>query len=407
MTDARTSSPRIQRPVLPGLVVERDAGWPRLRGRRLGILANHTATDERGVPLWGLAREAGLDVGVLLGAEHGLWGVEQDMVPVSGGRDPLTGIPVVSLYGGDAGSLTPDPGILADLDAVIFDIQDVGSRYYTYQATLHRLLRAVSGRGPAVVVLDRPNPIGGRTVEGARLQPGFESFVGQAPMLNRHGMTVGELARWLVATERLDVALEIVPCRGWARGTLWEEAWAVPWIPPSPNMPTPATARVYPGACFLEGTGLSEARGTTTPFELLGAPWLDAPGALCEAMGRAWEGAVFRPAWFRPGFQKHAGGVCGGICVHVEAPDRFRPVRTYLDLIRRIRHRWPVDFSWRAEAYEFVQDIPAIDLLAGGTWARDWVEADGDPEELNALLGPQEDEWLEARRPFLLYGDQA
>ena len=391
--------------VLPGLIVERDAGWPRLRGRRLGILSNHTAIDERGVPLWVLARDAGLDARVVLGPEHGVWAVEQDMVPVEAGCDPWTGIPVVSLYGTDTGSLTPDGAILGDLDAVVFDIQDVGSRYYTYQATLHRLLRAVSGRGPAVVVLDRPNPIGGRRVEGAPLASGFESFVGQAPMLNRHGMTVGELARWLVAAEGLDVDLEIVPCRGWFRGAIWEEPWGVPWVPPSPNMPTPATALVYPGACFLEGTGLSEGRGTTTPFELLGAPWLREPGPLCGALARIWEGAVFRPAWFRPGFQKHAGEVCGGLCVHVTDPGAFRPVRAYLDLIRRVRHRWPGEFTWRAAAYEFVDEVPAFDLLAGGTWARDWVEADGDVAALDARLAATERDWREVRRPFLLYGE--
>ncbi len=399
------TTPTHRSAVRPGLLVERDAGWSALRGRRLGILANHTATDARGTPLWALAQDAGLDVRALLGPEHGVWAVEQDMIPVAGGTDPLTGLPVVSLYGDDVGTLTPDLGDLADLDVVVFDIQDVGSRYYTYQATLHRLLRAVSGRGPAVVVLDRPNPIGGRMVEGATLEPGFESFVGQAPMLNRHGMTVGELARWLVAAEGLDVDLEIVACQGWSRGTFDQEPWAVPWIPPSPNMPTPATAMVYPGACFLEGTGLSEGRGTTTPFELLGAPWLDAPGPICEALAQTWEGATFRPAWFRPGFQKHAGRACGGIFVHVTEPDRFMSVRVYLDLIRRVARAYPDDFAWRAEAYEFVDDVPAFDLLAGGSWARDWVEADGAPEELDAHLRPQEAQWLEARRPFLMYGD--
>ena len=386
-----------------GLIVAQDAGWPGLRGRRLGILANHTAVDLRGIPLWDVARAAGLDVRLVFGPEHGLWGVEQDMVPVAGGRDPLTGLPVVSLYGEDADSLAPDPHVLAELDAVVFDIQDVGSRYYTYAATLHRVLRAVSGRGPAVIVLDRPNPIGGRSVEGAFLETGFESFVGQARMLNRHGMTVGELARWLVAIEGLDVDLEVVPCSGWRREPIWEQPWSTPWIPPSPNMPTPQTALIYPGACFLEGTGLSEARGTTTPFEMLGAPWLDDPGPICAAMNTTWEGLCCRPAWFRPGFQKHAGAVCGGVFFHVTAPEPFRPVRAYLDLIRRIRHRWPRDFTWRAEAYEFVDNAPAFDLLAGGTWARDWIEADGTREDLNALLAPQEEEWLETRRAHLLY----
>ena len=387
-----------------GLVVAQEAGWPGLQGRRLGILANHTAVDLCALPLWDVARTAGLDVRLLLGPEHGLWGVEQDMVPVDGGRDPLTGLPVVSLYREDAGSLTPDPGILSELDAVVFDIQDVGSRYYTYQATLHRVLRAVSGRGPAVIVLDRPNPIGGRLVEGAALEQGFESFVGQA-LLNRHGLTVGELARWLVEAEGLDVDLEVVPCRGWTRAPIWEEPWSTSWIPPSPNMPTPQTALTYPGACFLEGTGLSEGRGTTTPFELLGAPWLDDPGPICDAMNKTWEGLRCRPAWFRPGFQKHKGAVCGGVFVHVTAPEHFRPLRAYLDLIRRIRHRWARDFTWRTEAYEFVDDIPAFDLLAGGTWARDWIEADGAPEDLDALLAPQEEEWLETRQPYLLYSN--
>jgi len=351
-----------------------------------------------------LARDSGLDVRVLLGPEHGVWGVEQDMVPVAGGSDPLAGLPVVSLYGEDAESLAPGPGVLADLDAVVFDIQDVGSRYYTYQATLHRLLRAVSGGDVAVVVLDRPNPIGGLTVEGAPVEPGFESFVGQARMLNRHGMTVGELARWLVAQEDLDVDLEVTPCAGWTRGGIREEPWRVPWVPPSPNMPGPETALVYPGACLLEGTGLSEGRGTTTPFELVGAPWLDEPGPISREMSQVWPEAVFRPAWFRPVFHKHAGRICGGVFVHVTDPERFRPVRTYLDLIRRIRRRWSEEFTWRAEAYEFVDDVPAFDLLTGGTWARDWVEADGDAAELDTMLEAQETTWLETRRPCLMYG---
>jgi uncharacterized protein YbbC (DUF1343 family) len=252
-------------------------------------------------------------------------------------------------------------------------------------------------------VLDRPNPIGGVIVEGPTIQPGYESFVGPHPVAIRHGMTVGELARLFLAEGSFDLDLTVVPCRGWERSMTWAET-GLHWVLPSPNMPTPETALVYPGGCLIEGTNLSEGRGTTRPFELWGAPWLD-PESL--AIPSSWsEGCLARPCAFRPTFHKHCGTTCFGVQPHVEDPATFAPVWFYTGMLARARAQRPERFAWRREPYEFVVDPIAIDLLYGSDRERRLIDtnpSDDDLADLRSLWAIEEDEFRQRRAPFLLY----
>jgi uncharacterized protein YbbC (DUF1343 family) len=365
------------------------------------VLANQSAVDGAGQVLWASLLADGLRPQFLLGPEHGLWGVEQDMVPVEGGRDPLSGLPVHSLYGHAVASLDPDPALLEGLDLVVFDIQDIGSRYYTFQATLQRLLRVCAQARVAVLVLDRPNPLG-RQLEGRSLDLAFSSFVGQAPLPNRHGLTMGELARLFLALESLDCELTVAPCPGWQGGDQRAEPLTWPWVPPSPNMPDFETALVYPGACLLEATNLSEGRGTTTPFSLLGAPWLDRPDEVAGLLTPEAPGLTLTPAWFRPGFQKHAGQLCQGLRLAVQDSSRVRSYPLFLRLLALVKARCP-DFQWRRETYEFVDLVPAIDLLVGDSEFRRLVDAGAPLEEYLARQAGDDQAFLNLSEPALLY----
>jgi uncharacterized protein YbbC (DUF1343 family) len=348
----------------------------RLRGRRVGLLAHPASIDgelRHAVPL--LHRALGRDLRALFGPQHGLRGETQDnMVEWEGYQDPVTGLPVRSLYGEHR---KPTPAMLADLDVLVVDLQDVGARYYTFVWTLLHCLEACAEQGKAVVVLDRPNPLGG-AVEGNVLDPAYRSFVGLAPLPMRHGLTIGECALWLCRHFALDVALEVVPLCGWRRDQRFEDT-GLPWVMPSPNLPTVEAAVVYPGACLLEGTELSEGRGTTRPFEILGAPWLDPDRLVADRDLHGLPGVVLRPLHFQPTFQKHAGRLCGGVQVHVTDRRAFRPVWTYLALLVAIRRLWPEDFTWRQPPYEYEHEKLPIDILAGGTELREAVEAGADP----------------------------
>ena len=300
--------------------------------------------------------------------------------------------------------MTPTSEQLDGLDALVFDVQDVGSRYYTFAATMLYAMRAAEPMGLRFYVLDRPNPIGGQAIEGPTIRPGFESFVGPHPLPIRHGMTVGELARMFLEECAIDLELEVVPCLGWSREMLWTET-GLPWVLPSPNMPTPDTALVYPGGCLIEGTNLSEGRGTTRPFELWGAPWLD-PDALARP-ARWSEGALLRPCAFRPTFHKHAGTTCFGVQPHVIDPSRFSPVWFYTAMIAEARGQQPDRFDWRRDPYEFVVDPIAIDLLYGSDRERQLLESGptpGELDDLRALWSVDEAEFRDRRSPFLLYG---
>ena len=314
----------------------------------------------------------------LFGPEHGVWANAQDLVEVEDGRDPVSGLPVHSLYGR---TRVPSEARLEGLDAVVVDLQDVGSRYYTYVYTMLYVLEACARYSRRVVVLDRPNPLGGLGMEGNVLDPAFRSFVGLHPLPARHGMTIGELARLFCAERGLSVALDIVPMRGWRREMHFEDT-GLPWVNPSPNMPTVDTAFVYPGGCLVEGTNLSEGRGTTRPFELVGAPWID-PWNLAREMEKAKLGGVrFRPAFFTPVSQKHAGRLCGGVQVHVTDRSRFPAYLTYLTLIQSARAQDPSQFAWRDPPYEYEYVKRPFDILCGTDGIRVALEKGRTPKSL-------------------------
>ncbi len=366
------------------------------------MIANPTAVDRKlrsAVDL--VARDPDLNLTALFGPEHGLRGDAQDMIAVGEATDARTGLPVYSLYGDDEASLAPAQAQLENLDAVVFDIQDVGSRYYTYVWTLVYAMRACAQAGVAVVVLDRPNPIGGVAVEGGGIEDDCRSFVGLCPVPNRHGMTVGEIARWANAAEGIGADLHVVAMEGWSRGMYYEDT-GLPWIMPSPNMPTRDTALVYPGMCLVEGTELSEGRGTTRPFELFGAPFIDGHVLASELSG-AVPGAAFRPVTFLPTFQKHAGVPCGGVQIHVTDRDAFAPYLTGVAALRAIKLLWPDEFQWRTRAYEFRADVPAIDLLTGTPSVREAIDAGAALDDIAASWRDDEATFRDARQEWLLY----
>jgi uncharacterized protein YbbC (DUF1343 family) len=377
------------------------AGLP--DGARVGLVAHPASVDRRlahAVDL--LARDPRLTLAALFGPEHGLRGEAQDMEPVDGTVDPGTGLPVRSLYGRDADSLRPSRDEIEALDAVVCDLQDIGTRYYTYIYTMAFVMEAARESGKPVVVLDRPNPIGGRAVEGPVLDPSLASFVGRYAIPVRHGMTAGELAGLFNEAFGIGCDLRVVRMTGWKRSMGFEET-GLPWVAPSPNMPTCDTARVYSGGCLVEGTNLSEGRGTTRPFELVGAPWLDG-AALAKALeATGLPGVRFRPTAFRPMFQKHAGRTCGGVQVHLTDPEAARPFSVYLAVLREAMLLDRVAFDWRREPYEFEHDRLAIDLLLGRPDLRPMLESGASVGEMEAAWSDGLSGFVELRNRFLLY----
>ena len=376
-----------------------------LAGRRVGLVTHPAAVDaelRHVIELLGTAK--GVKLSAIFGPEHGLLGQAQDLISVSAGESQRhEGLKVHSLYGATAASLRPVAEQLQGLDALVIDMQDIGSRYYTFQATMRYCLEAALPRGLRVVVLDRPNPLGGEAVEGPALRQGYESFVGAHDIAIRHGLTMGELAMFYQHELGLDDGdLMVVPCEGWKRSDHWD-ATGLPWVLPSPNMPTPETALVYPGQCLVEGTNLSEGRGTTRPFEIVGAPWLDAAKLARHMNAQKLAGVKFRPAWFRPTFQKHAGVDCGGVQLHVTDRAAFQPVRTSLALLAAMREMSGEKFAWRTEVYEFVSDPIAIDLLFGSDRERKHMEAGKPVAELNAVWKKEEEAFAHRRHTVLLY----
>ena len=386
-----------------------------LRGRRVGVLCHPASVASDLTHAVDRLIEVGVRPARLYGPEHGVRGEAQDMIGVDDDHDRRTGIPVVSLYGETFESLAPSAADLADIDVLVVDLQDVGSRYYTYIWTMVLAMEAAFRAGVAVIVLDRPNPLGGVAIEGGTVGEGYESFVGLGAIPVRHGLTIGEVARlrlpgmpWGGArfARPIEGDLTVVPMRGWRRAMNFVEA-GLPWVMPSPNMPTPATALVYPGQCLFEATNLSEGRGTTRPFEIVGAPFLDGydwAAALTEMSRKELPlpGVRFRPLSFRPTFHKFAGRSCGGVQLHVTDRATFRPYVTGIALIASAQRLAPAEFRWRTEPYEFVADPPAIDLLTGGGDVRRTVDTKASLGELVATFSPFEREFAERRRPALL-----
>ncbi len=386
-----------------GLDVLTRQDFAPLRGLRVGLVTHPAAVSaELRHSVDVLSNAPGVHLAVLFGPEHGFAGQAQDLIGVGDSQDRARGLRIHSLYGDSIESLRPTDEQLAGLDALVIDLQDVGSRYYTFQATMLFCLETAARRGMLTVVLDRPNPIGGEQVEGPALHHGFESFVGVHPIAIRHGLTIGELARLYKSERNFAGELVVIPCEGWRRSMDFEQT-GLPWVLPSPNMPTLETAYVYPGQCLLEGTNLSEGRGTTRPFELCGAPWLD-PERLAQRMNAEnLPGVKFRATTFRPTFHKFAGQTCGGVQLHVADRRAYQPVRTSLALLAAMRELSGSRFAWRTEAYEFVADRPAIDLLFGSDRERRALEESQAWPTIAASWVAEETEFLRRRRPFLAY----
>jgi len=389
--------------VQTGLARLASDGSTLLAGRRIGLLVNATAVDTQFRHAIDLLRARGdLKITALFGPEHGVRGDAQDMISVDPTRDARSDLPIHSLYGATLESLAPTPAMLEAIDVMVYDVQDVGSRYYTFVWTMVLAMRACAAAGKGFCVLDRPNPIGGVHIEGGMIAPGFESFVGLVSCPNRHGMTAGEIARWRHAVEKLDLDFAVLGMRGWQRDTRFEHT-GLPWVQPSPNMPTLDTALVYPGMCLVEGTELSEGRGTTRPFELAGAPYLDGDRLAADLTAFELPGVRFRPTIYTPMFQKHHGKPCGGVQLHVTNPETFRPYRTGVAFLKACYDQSPAAFRWRDKAYEFVDSVPAIDLLAGGDALRKGIEAGASLDELTARWPRDEGDFAAERADYLLY----
>lgn len=380
-----------------------------LAGRRYGLLA-HAAAVTRGLrPIHLALCEAGYPPLCLFGPEHGFHAVEQDMVPSPDARDPWTGLPVLSLYGDAATSLRPSPAAFADLDLLVIDLQDVGARYYTFAATAVWAAEAALAAGCEVWVLDRPNPLGGETIEGNLPRPGFESFVGAFRVPVRHGLTLCELMRLEGLRQGWRGEPRYFAMNGWRREMQWPDLGRA-WIAPSPNMPSFATAAVYTGMCLVEATELSEGRGTTRPFLLAGGPGIDAVALAARLTQCGLPGVGTLPTFFKPQFQKHRGTVCAGVELAVTDARLVPGYRLGVELLAALKETSPAAFAWRRDPYEFVSDRPAIDLLAGcadlrealeegtlgrGSGLRDWIESwPGDErafrdERRAALLYPE------------------
>jgi uncharacterized protein YbbC (DUF1343 family) len=371
-----------------------------LRGRRIGLLCHQASiTADLTHATAAIARLSRVRLVCLFAPEHGLAGTAQDHAWVASSRDRGTGVPIWSLYGR---RLAPTEAMLRGLDALVVDLQDVGARYYTFVWTTALALRACGAAGIPVIVLDRPNPLGGLRTEGNLPDPRYASFVGFFPLPARHGMTIAELAGYLNQEHALGCDLTVVPMSGWRRAMTWRDT-GLPWVAPSPNMPTPDTAAVYPGGCLIEGTNLSEGRGTTRPFELVGAPFLDG-GRLARALERRrLPGARFRAAGFEPAFHKWKGRRCGGVQVHVTDPARFKPFATYVALIAEARRQAPRHFRWRRPPYEFERRKLPIDLLCGGEGIRRAIEQGTSLARLERGWRAELARFLRARRPYLLY----
>jgi len=372
-----------------------------LRGPALGLVSHPASVTADLVASDRALLAAGFDVRALFGPQHGARGEKQDnMIESAPYVDARTGLPVHSLY---AEVRKPTPQMLEGLDVLLFDLQDVGVRIYTFVWTMALAMEACAEAGVRFVVLDRPNPIGGVLREGPLLRPGFESFVGLHPVPLRHGLTCGELAAWLNRERGIGCELEVVTCDGWTRAMLWEDT-GLPWVLPSPNLPMPDSCRVYPGMVLLEGTNLSEGRGTTRPFELFGAPFLD-PHRLAERLeGALGDGVALRPCHFEPTFQKHAGRICGGGQLHVRDASSFRPVRAAVSILAAVRALAGDELRWREPPYEYETEKPPIDILWGGDGLRLGIDAGSDADAILAGAEQEIASFEAEASPYLLYG---
>lgn len=377
--------------------------WPgELEGARIGLVVHPASVDRKlthAVDIFRKMKSAELKT--LFGPQHGIMGETQDnMVEWEGYTDRRTKLPVFSLYGAVR---KPDPEMLKGIDALVVDLQDIGSRYYTFIWTLDHCMTSCAELDKSVIVLDRPNPLGGNTVEGPVLKNGFESFVGLKPLPVRHGMTMGEIGRYLKHEFYPSLDYFVIPAQGWIRDK-WFDSTGLPWVMPSPNMPLLDTATVYPGMCLLEGTNLSEGRGTTRPFEIFGAPFIDPYKMVRKLDSFKLQGVHFRPIHFQPTFQKYAGQLCGGAQVHVLRREKFLPFKTAVAILLTVRELYGSTFRWKEPPYEYETVKLPIDILAGTDRLRLEIDAGTSLEDM--------EEWWEEdcesfrtthRRNYLIY----
>lgn len=374
----------------------------RLHGRRVGILCNPASVDSALVHVVdAFAKEPDARLAAVFGPQHGFRAdVQDNMIETSHGRDWRHDVPVYSLY---SETRQPTAEMLKGVDVLVIDLQDVGARIYTFIYTMANCLRAARAHGVPVIVCDRPNPIGGVLVEGPMLRPGYESFVGLFPIPMRHGLTVGELARFFNDACGIGAQLDVVAMEGWHRSMYYDDT-RLPWVMPSPNMPTLDTAIVYPGTVLFEGTNLSEGRGTTRPFEIVGAPWVD-PDALCRKLeAHELPGVRFRPVVFEPTFQKHARAACGGCQIHVLDRTVFESVTSGVAVLAEIRSQNPSRFEWRQPPYEYEHVKLPIDILAGSEELRAQIEAGLSVRVISDSWKKEIERFRKTREPFLMYG---
>ena len=383
--------------ILPGIDACVRQGLSRLQDRRVALLTNPSGVTR------GLERTADVLLRMLNGRltalfspEHGPEGIDPDGAPVPSQIDAESGIPIFSLYGP---LRRPTPEMLSNVDVLVVDIQDVGVRFYTFTWTMTYVMEAAAEVGVPMLILDRPNPLSG-VVQGPSLAPGFESFVGRWPIPLRHGMTLGELARYFNAKHSLGVNLEVIPVVGWRRTMSWEDT-NLAWVPPSPGLPTLDAVRAYPGTCLIEGTNLSEGRGTALPFQLIGAPWVDARAWAQRLNALELPGVRFRAAAFIPWASKWAGQTCRGVQVHITDPFLFDPLRVGLHLVASARALHAADFAWLDGSWEGKRCH--FDLLIGNEWVRKALDAGEPVEAILAAWVDTEQAFVEERRPFLLY----
>jgi len=372
-----------------------------VRGQRLGLICNQASVDHSFVHAADLLHSnPDFDLRVLFGPQHGIRGdVQDNMIETEHASDRKTGLPVYSLY---SETREPTEDMLRDVDTLVFDMQDVGCRIYTFVYTLANCMRAAKKVGKRVIVCDRPNPITGYYVAGNVLELDYASFVGQFPIPTRHGMTVGELARLFNEHFQIDCDLEVVPMSGWQR-QFWHDETDAPWVLPSPNMPTLDSATVFPGTVHFEGTQVSEGRGTTRPFELIGAPYID-PDEYASALNELnLPGVFFRACVFQPTFQKHAGTSCGGVQIHVLDRELFEPVLAGVAMVKFAFDLYRDNFRWKEPPYEYVYDKNPFDVIAGTNRTREAFEQGRTLSQISMSWQVQLDNFLKTRNQYLMY----
>jgi uncharacterized protein YbbC (DUF1343 family) len=392
---------KLVQPVKLGLERLLEENPSATRGARIGLICNQASVDhsyQHAADL--LYQHADLKLQALFGPQHGIRGdVQDNMIETGHGVDRKTGLPVHSLY---SETREPTDAMLQDVDVLVFDMQDVGCRIYTFVYTLANCMRAARRLGKRVVVCDRPNPINGAKIAGNILEPEFASFVGQFPLPTRHGMTVGELAQMFNHHFKIGCDLEVIPMIGWQRG-FWHDDTDAPWVMPSPNMPTLDSATVFPGTVHFEGTQVSEGRGTTKPFELIGAPYID-PDAYADRLnGLGLAGVFFRSCVFQPTFQKHGGVSCGGVQIHVTDRESFEPWFAGIAMVKLAHDMYPNEFRWKVPPYEYVYDKNPFDVISGTAKIRESFEKGVELEALAGMTVEPLVDFKKLRESYLLY----